>query len=131
MEGIISKIGTSTEQFKQTSFATKIDLLWEFVNNGKKSGAVSLVENLVVLTLIRQEHSRENSTPDFGEILEQPSLMNLVCDALSLGANKLQLNNKEDIELIRYIKLEALWILSNAAYGEEEDCFEVLLNTDL
>ena len=63
--------------------------------------------------------SSDDIVPDLEQILEKPHLVGMVVDALSESTSVQDLK-AEDPEIIRSIKLEAAWALTNIAYGEEE-----------
>ena len=69
------------------------------------------MEQLALLTLIRQELSTEQNTVDLDLIFSQSDIVNVILQILGEPVGS---------ETLKYLKLEAGWILSNLAYGSEE-----------
>jgi hypothetical protein len=84
VDAIVSKTGLSLQEFEQAKFCAKTDLFWNYVKIAKENESPSLEEKLAILSYIRHEHSREDCVPNFDEMFDKPSLVNLVSDALSL-----------------------------------------------
>ena len=96
--------------------------MYQIIGNTQRTNVLKDEDYLAILTVIRQGHSRDDIVPDLEEILQQPNLINLITDALSIDTTNKLLDQQE---LARYIKLEALWILSNIAYGDEDHTHQI------
>jgi len=73
---------------------------------------LSQLEQLAILTKVRQEMAFEENPPDIKTILTQTNVMKIIQQLLSLD---------EGAVVTRYLKLESFWILINLAYGDEDD----------
>jgi hypothetical protein len=67
------------------------------------------MERLAMITLVRQELSSREIQPDLGEVIHQTSIVEVVFSILA------------DEGAMHFLKLEAGWILTNLAYGSEEE----------
>jgi hypothetical protein len=67
------------------------------------------MDQLALVTLIRQELSGQDVTPDIGEIIANTPLVDVVFSILA------------ESDIMPYLKLEAGWILTNLAYGSEDE----------
>jgi len=74
---------------------------------------VSIAEQLAVLTKIRQEIANPKTPPDIKGILADTNILHVLSQVLSLAENQ--------SPLVRYLKLEATWILTNIGFGDESD----------
>lgn len=75
------------------------------------------IEQLALITKVRQELADGEQTPQIGEIVRQTGILEIISQILGADGGN---------DLTRYLKLEATWILTNLAYGSEQDLMVVL-----
>ena len=126
---IIPQTGMSYEDFENVKrdIPLRARTLINFIMN--RGDKLQILDQLAILTQIRIDLSQEQAQDvdechgsDIFTILETT---NLRCILLSILKQKSPAHSTND--LARYMKLEALWILTNLAYGEDE-CIKLLIN---
>lgn len=82
-------------------------------NNG-----LSHLDQLALLTKVRQELSVNQTKFNIGDIIENTQILDILSQVFKTPDNS--------SELMRYLKLEGSWILTNLAYGTEKDTSTIL-----
>mmetsp|Transcript_2123 Transcript_2123/g.3746 ORF Transcript_2123/g.3746 Transcript_2123/m.3746 type:complete len:285 (-) Transcript_2123:984-1838(-) len=80
--------------------------------------SLNALQQLAIMTKVRQELSNQENLPDISRVLQETQIIQIVSQLFKTPDNL--------HELIRYLKLEGAWILTNIAYGKEEDIMAVL-----
>ena len=88
-------------------------LLNQLVTNS----GIDALSQLALLTKVRQELANPTDPPDIGKLLEETNVLTIINQILAIEENH---NN-----IVKYLKLEATWILTNIGYGTEEDITEL------
>ena len=70
-----------------------------------------------MITKIRQEFSAHEMAPDLKTILAETNVLDILSQILGL--------DDAQSELVRFLKLEATWVLTNIGYGDEEDILQI------
>lgn len=106
--------GLSYDRFdKEKESLEKINLLLEIIDpNGNVLSHMSAMEQLAVITKIRQELSNESS-------LSETEMVSLIQNS-SLITRILQVISVPFSPEVKYMQLECGWILTNLAYGSAE-----------
>ena len=78
---------------------------------------MQIEHQLAIVTKIRQEISTNDVFNDttIEQIVENTAIVTTVCQILHIHVNPNQHSS-----LVRYLKLEALWILANLSFSKEE-----------
>ena len=78
---------------------------------------MEIEHQLAIVTKIRQEISTNDVFNDttIEQIVENTAIVTMVCQILHIHVNPNQHSS-----LVRYLKLEALWILANLSFSKEE-----------
>lgn len=81
------------------------------------SSSLDELDQLSLITEVRKQFSLSMDEVDVQRVLKETNILSVVNNCLSI---------QDDIHpIIRYIKLEATWILTNIGYGNEEDIMEI------
>lgn len=75
------------------------------------------IEQLALITKVRQEMSSKDTAPNIKDVILNTNILSIIQQILSFQDNS--------HEIIRYLKLEATWILTNIGYGDEDDILAV------
>ena len=92
------------------------------------SDSLKLTEQLAIVTSIRQQITvDELDTHIIMQLLQNQSLINIIFQILSQPRNPNL--NSDDQEIMRYLKLEAGWVLTNLSQGDDA-CMKLLAGSN-
>lgn len=74
---------------------------------------MSALAQLALITRVRQLMSEKSEIQDLGQIVKETNLLEMLSAILKAPDNI-------EAEIIRHIKLEATWVLTNITFGDED-----------
>ena len=118
---ILDKLISSEDYngYNQASTSEKVQfLLTKIVHNNH----FSCKDRLALLTKVRMEMADIKNPPNVSEILESTNMLDFIDQVMSF-------DDSSDL-LVKYLKLEATWIMTNLTYGTDEDILKIFAYKD-
>ena len=107
---------SEVEAYNNGEFAEKV----QFWINKLYNDSLTEIKQLALLTKIRQEIAKKDmSSEKIAAMVNRTNILDLISQVL------LKPDNEGQSHLVRYMKLESSWILTNIGFGHEGDILKV------